>query len=338
MREVHRIAIAGFGNVGQALAHMVAAGHPAASGIVIVGVSDPRYGTVASTEGLDAAWLLASAGDSDFGQHGAHMPEAGVLEMIEATDADTLVELTITDLETGEPAATHLRHAMSVGWNVSTTNKGPIALYYGELLELAHRNRVSLAFEGTVMSGTPVVSLARHIRSARCQALFGILNGTTNYILSQVELGVSHEEALARAQAHGFAEADPSADVDGHDAAAKLVILAEIAAGADLPIASVERVPLSSVSTDEVLAAIGDGERVRYLASLDQRQDQWHASVSPRRLPDSDPLARVVDAGNGVTFRTELLGDVTLFGPGAGPSETAFAVLSDLEGIQRASV
>ncbi len=312
--------------------------HPAALDVDIVGVSDPRFGTVTSTGALDAADLLAAVGDSSFGHHPAHMPEAGVVDMIDTAGADTLVELSITDLETAEPATSHLRHAMSSGLNVSTTNKGPIALRYGELAELAHDKGVSLEYEGTVMSGTPVVSLARLLRSTGCQAVSGILNGTTNYILSQVELGVSYEQALARAQAHGYAEADPSGDVDGLDAAAKLVILAEIAIGVSLPVSAVERVPLSSISEDEELEALVGGERIRYLASLERRHDDWQASISPRRVVDSDPLARVVAAGNGATFRTELLGDVSLFGPGAGPTETAFAVLSDLERIRRATV
>ncbi len=290
---------------------------------------------MASGEPIDAACLLATIRDQGFPSNLGHLPGEGVVRMIDAAEADTLVELSITDLETGEPATTHVRHALSAGWNVVTTNKGPIALHYGELRELASRNGVTLAFEGTVMSGTPVIQLAGLIRSAGCKRLVGILNGTTNYIITEVERGATYEEALTRAQHHGYAEADPSGDVDGSDSAAKLVILGEIIADASIALGEVDRVPLSSVSADEVHGASTTGEKIRYVASLEDHAGSWRASVSPRRLPGAHPLAGVSGAGNGVTFGTELLGEVTILGPGAGPRQTAFAVLSDLRRIDR---
>lgn len=337
MERVHRIALAGFGNVGQALARLIAGNHPAASQVVIVGVSDPRFGTVASSAGLDAGELLAAVNHRGFGDSPSHMPGAGVLDMVDAAGADTLVELSVTELETGEPATTHLRHALSAGLNVSTTNKGPIALHYAELHELARLKGVTLAFEGTVMSGTPVIALAGAVQNAGPSALVGILNGTTNYILTLVEQGSSYEEALARAQSHGYAEADPTGDIEGHDSAAKLIILAEILAGAAISFAEVDRLPLVSVAPEQIRQAREEGESYRYLSGLEKRHGVWHASVAPRRLPPGHPLTGVTGAGNGVTIDTELLGEVTLFGPGAGPTPTAFAVLSDLSRIERES-
>lgn len=332
----HRIAVAGFGNVGQALARLIADGHPAAAGVAITGVSDPRFGTLASDEPLDASVLLERAADGGFSDLPGYDSEAGVLDMIESVKADTLVELTFTDLETGEPATTHVRRAIETGFNVSTTNKGPIALNYGELRDLADAKGVVLAFEGTVMSGSPAVELAMTIKDAGCSGVLGILNGTTNYIITRMESGAPYADALAEAQERGYAEADPTGDVEGHDAAGKLTILAQVLADVAIPIGDIERVPLATVTPDDIAEAGQKGERWRYVGTLEERDGQWRASVAPKRLASTHPLAAITGATNAITFRTELLGDVTVSGPGAGRSETAFAVISDLRRIERA--
>ena len=336
MSSPHRIAIAGFGNVGQAVARLIADEHPSAARLAITGVSDPRFGTLASDEALDASQLLEAVTDGGFGDMPGYLDGAGVLEMIESAAADTLVELTFTDLESGEPATTHVRRAIEAGLDVSTTNKGPIALNYGELRELADGKGVTLAFEGTVMSGSPAVELARTIRDAGCHGALGILNGTTNYIITRMESGIGYDAALEEAQERGYAEADPTGDVEGHDAAGKLTILAQVLADVAIPIGEIERVPLSTVGLEDITEAGESGERWRYVGSLEERDGEWRASVAPKRLPDTHPLAAITGATNAITFRTDLLGDVTVSGPGAGRTETAFAVISDLRRIERA--
>ncbi len=332
----HRIAIAGFGNVGQAVVRLVADEHPSAAGLTITGVSDPRFGTLVSDEPLDARRLLEAAADGGFERLPGYRDEGGVLEMLESAAADTLVELTFTDLESGEPATTHVRRAIEAGLNVSTTNKGPIALHYGELRELADGKAVTLAFEGTVMSGSPAVELAMTVRDAGCRGVLGILNGTTNYIITRMESGATYGAALEEAQGRGYAEADPTGDVEGHDAAGKLTILAQVLADVAIPIGAVERVPLSTVGPADITEAEESGERWRYVGSLEERDGEWRASVTPKRLPVSHPLASITGATNAITFKTDLLGDVTVSGPGAGRAETAFAVISDLRRIERA--
>lgn len=334
MGPEHRIAIAGFGNVGQALAGLIADKHPAAANIVITGVSDPRYGTVASDSPLDAADLLVAVEDRGFTGAGL-MPEGGVLEMIEAVSADTLVELTFTDLETAEPATSHVRAALETGMSVSTTNKGPIALRYPVLENLAAEKGLTLAFEGTVMSGSPAIATARSVRDAGCTALMGILNGTTNFIISQMEEGARYDDALTEAQERGYAEADPSGDVEGHDAAGKLAILAQVLAGETIDVSKIERVPLSAISSKDIARAAESGERWRYVGVLEERDGVWRAGVSPKKVAGSHPLAGVTGPTNAITFKTELLGDVTISGPGAGRIATAYAVVHDLRQIER---
>lgn len=335
MTGPHRIALAGCGNVGQALVRLIAEEHPAARGLEVAAVCDLRYGTVVSESGIDPRELLAALEDGTLSGLKGHVPGSGVLEALDACTAETLVELTFTDLETGEPALAHIRHALSAGMNVSTTNKGPIALHLDELERLAADHDVVLAYEGTVMSGSPALLTATALRDAGFEGAEGILNGTTNYIITRMEEGCSYADALAEAQDRGYAEADPRGDVDGHDVAGKLVILARVLAGADLAMSDVSTVPLSSLTPAEVSDALAAGDRWRYVAALERHQGGWAGTVAPRRLHNSHPLASITGATNAITFQTHLLGAVTIAGPGAGRDATAYAVLSDLRAIRK---
>ena len=150
-------------------------------------------------------------------------------ETIEKSGANVLVELSFTDLKTGEPALSHMIQALESGMNVSTTNKGPAALHFPKLLQLSKTHGGQIGVEGTVMSGTPTLALGMEmLAAAGISRVQGLLNGTTNYILGEMENGADYADALKDAQAKGYAEADPAGDVDGHDAAAKVVILANL--------------------------------------------------------------------------------------------------------------
>jgi len=333
----HRIALAGCGNVGQALVRLIAEEHPAARGLEFVAVCDLRYGTVVSDSGIDPCELLAALEGGSLSGLDGHVPGSDVLKTIDACEADTLVELTFTDLETGEPALAHVRHALSSGMNVSTTNKGPIALHLDELERLAADHDVILAYEGTVMSGSPALLTAAALRDAGFEGAEGILNGTTNYVITRMEEGCSYADALTEAQDRGYAEADPRGDVDGHDVAGKLVILARVLAGADLSLSDVSTVPLSTLTSAEVSDALAAGDRWRYVAALEPHEGGWAGSVGPRRLSGTHPLASINGATNAISFQTGLLGEVTIAGPGAGRDATAYAVLSDLRAIRRGS-
>lgn len=332
-----KLVLAGFGNVGQAVAEQMAQGHPSVSGFEITGVADPRFGAVASQAGIDPKALLDTARhNGSFETLGGYLGGSDVVRTIDASGADVLVELTFTDLETGEPATSHIRHALSAGMSVSTTNKGPIALHLDELDALARQHGVYLAYEGTVMSGTPTILVARQAMAmAGFKGATGILNGTTNFIITRMEQGADYETALVEAQELGYAEADPTGDVGGHDAAAKLAILSKALVGVTIAPHAVETVPLGTLTAEEVQSALQTGSRWRYVASLEQTSSGWYAGVSPRRLDASHPLAAVSGATNAITFTTELLGEVTLVGPGAGRAETAYSVISDLRHISQ---
>ena len=338
----YRLALIGFGNVGQGFAQILrdrGADLAQRFGVEfqIVAVSDLQRGSVYAPEGLDPAALLAAV---DAGGSLERLPGAAhgwdAARTIVESGADVVVELSYTNLQTGEPAITHLTLALESGKHVVTTNKGPIALRYPELSALARARGKEIGAEGTVMSGTPALRLGQELLAAAgINRLQGILNGTTNYILTQMENGATYAAALAEAQARGYAEADPTGDVEGHDAAGKVVILANLLLGAALTLADVDRQGITGLTPADIASARADGQRWKLIGSVEKKDGRVMASVRPTRLPLTHPLASVSYATNALTFSTDLLGEVTLVGPGAGRLETGYALVCDLLAIDR---
>lgn len=342
----YRLAMIGFGNVGQGLAQILRErGSDLArrygAEFQIVAISDLLKGSVYDPQGLDAADLLAAVQDGEAGAQPLSQIQAphrdwDALRTIGESNADIILEMSYTDLETGEPALSHVRHALQNGRHVVTTNKGPTALYFPELQRLAEENGVQLGVEGTVMSGTPALRLGMELLAgAGIRRVQGILNGTTNYILTQMEAGASYEAALAEAQQKGYAEADPSGDVEGHDAAGKVVILANLLMDLPLTMDDVACEGITALTPDDISAARDAGERWKLIGVVERTEEGHVAQVQPTRLPISHPLASVSGATNAITYSTDLLGDVTLVGPGAGRVETGYALLGDMLGIHR---
>ena len=338
----YKLALIGFGNVGQGLAQILRDKHASlaqqfGADFTIVAVCDLLKGSVCDPNGLDPATLL-DAVTATGKIETVNAPHHGwdALRTIAESGADIVVELSYTDLKTGEPALTHLRAALNAGKHVVTTNKGPIALHYAELKKIAEAKGVEIGAEGTVMSGTPSMRLGLELLSAAgITRLQGIINGTTNYILTQMESGMTYADALSEAQAKGYAEADPTGDVEGYDAAGKAVILANLLMGAELSMNDVDRVGITGLTPQDITSAAASGERWKLIGKVEKANGQVTASVRPTRLPITHPLASVGGATNALTFTTDLLGDVTLIGPGAGRLETGYAILGDLLAIHR---
>ncbi|MDZ7800054.1 MAG: homoserine dehydrogenase [Trueperaceae bacterium] len=341
--NLFRVALVGFGTVGQGFArilrdHGEALRSRHGLNVRITAVSDVRRGSLHDPEGLDLDALLAAveAGGTLAGVS-ARDRDWDALTTIQGAEADVMAELAFTDLDSGEPALTHVRAALTRGLHVITTNKGPIALAYPELADLARRHGVRLESEGTVMSGTPALHLGTELLAvANVTRIEGVLNGTSNYVLTRMEAGLDFAAALGEAQAKGYAEADPSGDVDGIDAAGKVVILANRVMGAELRMADVPREGIRALTPERVAEAAEVHERWKLLGRVRRDADgSVRADVAPRRLSATHPLASVSGASNAVTFTTDLLGDVTLVGPGAGRLETGYALIEDLLALQR---
>jgi homoserine dehydrogenase len=337
-----RIILIGFGTVGQGLAELLVGKRDALArdhGFewTVTGISDAVKGSCYDPGGIDlaAALDLAARGESLSGLPGAASDWDGPT-MIARAEADTMVELTYTDIKTAEPATSHVRAALERGMNVVTCNKGPLALHYRELADLARRKGVRFLFEGTVMSGTPVLNLVREtLAGSEVREVRGILNGTTNYILTQMEAGQSYAEALADAQRLGYAEAVPDADVLGWDALAKVTILANVVFGGSLLPSDSPCEGITGITTDDMASAAAAGQRYKLIGRVWREGDAVRGSVSPQRIDRGHPLAGVMGATNALTFTTDTLGDVTIVGPGAGRRQTGYSVLVDLLAIGR---
>jgi homoserine dehydrogenase len=333
----YNLALIGFGNVGQGLAEVLSKKASLLrerfdADIRIVAICDLYKGSIANPSGFDPQALLDHINErGDLKEFPA--PDKGwdAHETIENSAANVLVELSYTDLKTGEPALSHIIQALESGMHVSTTNKGPAALHFPKLLELSKTYGGKIGVEGTVMSGTPALSVGMNmLAAAGITRIQGILNGTTNYILGEMEKGADYADALREAQAKGYAEADPTGDVDGHDAAAKVVILANLVMGQSMTMADVNRTGISGITSDQIRSAQAANQRWKLIGTLENVNGEIQGSVKPVKLDASHPLYGVSAATNAITFSTDLLGDVTLIGPGAGRIETGYAVIGDI--------
>ena len=330
----HKIALLGFGTVGQGLIEILINKRQYLKNIYgfefdVVAVSDLVSGTAYNPEGLDLDAILGVAKSGK--KFTSDVQDWDGLTMIKESNATVVCELAFTDLNTGEPAISHCRAAFESGKSVVTCNKGPAALAYNEMIKLAEDNGIHFFIEGTVMSGTPVLNLAEGpLAGCEISKARGILNGTTNYILTQMEMGMGYDEALKKAQELGYAEADPSGDVEGFDARGKVTILANVVMKASLAISDVSCQGITKITAADIAEAKQKESRWKLIGSVERKNGAIVASVAPEMVPLSHPLAGVMGATNALTFTTDLLGDITIVGAGAGRIETGYSILTDL--------
>lgn len=339
----YNIALIGFGGVNRALADIIATDEEKfyremGFNLRIVAVSDMFLGSVYTPEGIDLTLLAAlpvAQGACATLPNGKATAENE--DIIKNSNADIVVEATVTDSVTGQPATSHCRWALSTGKHVSTTNKGPLAFAEKELMDLALKNNVGFEYEGVVMSGTPVLRFAdKLLKGSEIHQFSGILNGTANYVLGLVEQGHTFADAITSAQKQGYAEADPSADVEGKDVKLKVIVLANRLWGANLTRDNVQCQGITGLTETMVKEAVAEGCHWKLVGKASKQEDgSVVASVSPEKLSLEHPLAGISGAVNAITFTSGMLGDVTVSGPGAGRIETAYAILSDIIAIHQ---
>ncbi|PJF30011.1 MAG: homoserine dehydrogenase [Phototrophicales bacterium] len=330
------IALIGFGTVGQAFAQLL---HDKADDLRdryafiprLVAVITQQRGALYDPNGLNIPDLLASMRDYDTL---AHYPRTDTLEygwtaqkIAMQSTAQVIVEASPSNLNTGQPALDLCFAALDAKKHIVLANKGPVSVAYPELMARADANGCLVRFESTVMAGTPSIRLAMNaLRGSQITAVKGILNGTTNYMLTQMETGMAYAEALAEAQRLGYAETNPDGDVLGWDAAGKAIILASALFGIKLKMSELSVKGITDITPEMITQAQQDGERWKLIAEI----TPTGASVAPKRLPITHPLANVGGTTNAITYTTDVLGDVTLIGAGAGGTQTAYGMLSDL--------
>ncbi len=321
--EPMRLALFGFGNVGAGFARVLERHlreNDRLDEFVIRGLANSRGARL-----FDQPLLVSQLSQWQESKHTPLSPE----QLLVHDEVDVIVESMPTNIDHPEPAMSYHRLALNAGKHVITANKGPASKALTELRHLALANRVYYGYEATVMSGTPCIHLIESLKPAGIEKISGILNGTTNYILSQMDNGLSYERALSLATELGYAEPDPSSDVDGLDIQAKVFILAQHAFG--YRPAEVITASIRDQSSQELKLAKEEGCRIKLIGEVTAEG----ASVKKAKLAAVDPLSQIEGATNAITIVTKSLGTITMKGPGAGSDATGMGLLMDLQKAEK---
>lgn len=336
--KTSRFALVGIGNVGQRFLRIVTekvedlrARHGLQ--LTLVAAVDSS-GAALNGEGLDIAEVLrlkqSGAGVAAYPRYGQRGMTA--LDALRQSKADLLIEVSPTNLRDGEPGLSNITWALSHGLDVVTANKGPLVLAYQRLAALAAEQGRTLFFSAAVAGGLPTVNIGRRdLVGAKILRVEGVFNSTTNYILLRMsEAGLSFEQALAEAQQAGVAEADPSLDIDGWDAANKLVIVANSVLGMPATLQDVTVQGIRGIDRARLLQAKERGHAIKLLATAELSGDRYNLAVRPTELPLEHSLARLMKWQMGVVYTTDINGIITAIIEEEGPTATAGAVLRDV--------
>lgn len=332
----YNLALIGFGNVGQALARLLLRkqkvlenSHAVTFAITVIATRS--HGVALRPEGLSIEKALDTieSGQS-LNELSNHPTPQDTIDLIRTCGADVLFENSPVNYENGQPASDHLRAALESGMHAITANKGPVVYAYNELTELAGRMGRKFYFESTVMDGAPIFSLFREtMPSAQLYAFQGILNSTTNLILSRMEGGEDFDRAVAHAQSAGIAETDPSGDVDGWDAAIKVAALVTVLMGKPMTPSQVDRNGIRAITPAMVAQAKSEGNRWKLVCSAQLKDGKVRAKVAPQIVAPDSLLYHVEGTTSMVQFETDVLGKLSMIEEDPGPDTTAYGLLSD---------
>lgn len=338
MAQQVRLLLTGVGNLGRRFLELLIdkeelLREPLGLELTVVGVADTSGAAICST-GLDleATVRLKTEGHGVARYRHGGRPGFSALEMVQTTEADLLLEASPVNLEHGQPGLGCIEAALSRGMHVVTGNKAPLVLAFPRLQALARKQNVRLRFDATVAGGLPAVNLGqRDLATAEIYRLEGILNLTANYILAlMAEEGLSYEEALVHAQAAGHAETDIRLDVEGWDAANKLVILANSVLRYPATLADVSVVGITRVTPDRLAQATLDGKRIKLMATAEREGRGYKLSVHPRWLDADHPMARLGPEQMGIVYHTDTCGVIAATILEETPMPTASAMLRDV--------
>lgn len=292
---------------------------------------------IAASTGLDVQIVKILVRDPDR-DRGVALPD-GILTRDPAEIlADPSIDIVAEVLGGVEPAGSYMLQALAGKKHVVTANKAAVAARFRDLQEAAAANGVLLRYEASVAGGIPILNaITTALRSNRILSVKGIVNGTTNYILTQMSVqGLSYGEALRAAQEKGFAEADPTDDVEGFDAANKLSILLALAFGEIVPPGDIPTEGIAGITAERIRAAAARGHAIKLIAGAEWTEEGLTCKVGPEELPASHPLAGVGNEFNAVFVEGNAVGELMFYGRGAGALPTGSAVLGDIIGIGEA--
>lgn len=328
--RTYRLALIGFGNVGQEFVRLLMAKNEILQNEFeiawrLTGVASRRIGWIAEPDGIDPGAAL----DGRLPQPKTARRPADVREWFAGTRADVLFEASSLERHTGQPAINHIRTALESGAHAISANKGPVVHAYRELRDLAAKRGRKFLFESAVMDGTPIFSMFPHsLPAIELRGFRGVLNSTTNVVLTEMEKGATLDAAVKRAQEMGVAETDPSDDLDGWDAAVKVTALALALMKADIKLSDVKREGIRSLTPEIVQAARSEGMRYKLICSAERTSQGIRASVSPQKLPAGDPLAQLEGTTSAVRFDMDVFG-LSIIEHKPGVIATAYGLLAD---------
>ncbi len=331
-----KLALLGFGNVGQALARLLMRKEASLREAYdltfsVTGIATGRHGTAIDPAGIDLSLALEKiASGTALDDLSTRAKPAHAIEFIRQCGADVLFENSPVNYATGQPAIDHLKTALECGMHAITANKGPVVHAFQELTELAKSKGLRFFFESAVMDGAPVFSLYREtMPAAQVSSLRGVLNSTTNLILTRMENGESFEKAVAYAQTIGIAETDPSGDVDGWDAAVKISALTTVLMRVPLKPAQVDRQGIRAITPSQIAAARAQGGRWKLVCTAVRQGDGIQASVRPEIVLADSPLYRVDGTTSILQIESDVLGLLSIIEEDPGPDTTAYGLLAD---------
>ncbi|MBM4161321.1 MAG: homoserine dehydrogenase [Ignavibacteria bacterium] len=328
----------GFGNVGQKVAEVLFVErekHPRLVNLnlSIIGIVTKSRGSLVNNAGVNVVRALKDIQDiGRFSSLGFELVNISGLDAIRQLDYDVLIELsTLSIQQRGEPALSHVREALKRGKHVVTANKAPAAFAYHELQSLAREKGVRFLHESTVLDGTPVFSLAREgLKGCTISSVSGVLNSTTNFVLSRMEQGESLESAVKTAQREGFAEADPRHDLEGWDAAAKITVLANALLGASMTPFDVDRQGITHVKVEDAQRAVKAGKHLKLICKAWSEGGTVRARVSLQEVEHGHPLAPIHESGSILMIESDLLAPFVITETDPTLCDTAYGVINDL--------
>jgi homoserine dehydrogenase len=340
----YNLAFVGLGNVGRALVRLLERKRVLLKirhnvTFSITGIATGRHGFAVDPGGID---IQKALGMLEIGNSIASLSKFQVqdaLAVIQHSGADVMFENSPVNHATGQPALEHIRTALAIGMHAITANKGPVVHGYHELTKIAETKRKKFKFESTVLGGAPVFSVFQEaFPLADLSSFKGILNATTNIILSRMERGESYEEAVKYCQAIGVAETDPSNDVDGWDAAIKVAALVTVLMDTSITPRQVNPTGIRGLTSEMIEQAKAEGKRYKLVCSAEKVGDKVSARVAPELVDATSPLYNMMNSSTGITFRTDVLPDYSIFvtereGMHGGPEETAYGLFSDFVNV-----
>jgi homoserine dehydrogenase len=336
----------GFGNVNRTLVRLLADRETELHdrhGITyrITGIASRSLGWIADPDGLD---LEASVGEAHVARTllsakgwESDPKSSNVREWLAAARADVLFEATSLNVQTGQPAVDHIRAALEHGAHAITANKGPIVHAYRELRDLAAKQGKRFLFESTVLDGVPIFSLFDQLPAIHLKGFHGILNSTTNVILSEMETGLSFDEALKKAQALGIAETDATHDIDGWDAAVKTAALIAVLMDVPIRLEEIAREGIRDLTPQALRNAKRDGWPFKLVCRAQRVGDQIKASVAPEKVMATSPMAKISGTSSYIYFETDIFPGLAITEENPGLYATAYGMLADFVRVASAA-